>query len=114
MVLEFDTVDGNHLICFKGKDAEGIYEKKLICSISPIEEADKMAFIDEVKKRLAISDMAERMERNGARKDFRYYLSIAGKKRFRNFDKVRQDELNFIDDSLGPAYPPSITTHQNL
>ena len=105
MVVEFDTVDGNHLICFKGKDAEGIYEKKLICSISPLEEADKMAFIDEVKKKPAISDMAERMERNGNRKDFRYYLSVAGKKRFRNFDKVRQRELNFIDGSLGLVYP---------
>ena len=105
MAVEFDTVDGNHLICFKGKDVEGIYEKKLICSISPIEEADKMAFIDEVKKKPAISDMAERMERNGNRKDFRYYLSVAGKKRFKDFDKVKKKELNFIDDSLGLVYP---------
>ena len=49
--------------------------------------------------------MAERMERNRNRKDFRYYLSVAGKKRFKNFDKVRQKELNFIDDSLGLVYP---------
>jgi hypothetical protein len=105
MAVEFDTVDGRHLICFEGKDAEGIYEKKLICSISPLEEANKLAFVDEVKKKPAISDMAERMERNGNRKDFRYYLSVAGKKRFRNFDKVRQRELNFIDGSLGLVYP---------
>ncbi len=100
-----DLPNGEDVICFKGKDAEGKQINKYVCALSDSQEAVHLAFIDLTKGQPSVSHVVLKKYGREDKPEFFSHLREASKKRFSDFDQVEEEEREFLDSLLSKSSP---------
>jgi hypothetical protein len=94
---EISLPNGSQWYCFRGKDALGVIEKKWICGTIR-QDAVKFALIDLSEGKPSISHICKQEGKSG--RSLFSCMSALGKERFKNFDEIELEELEYLEEQL--------------